>query len=400
LIPTPTSEAELCATLQTIAASGAPIDCQGNGTKRHHGPAVATSARRVSVSGLDAVVAYEPNDLVVAVQVGMRLGELQRRLAAHNQWLPIDPPYADATLGGIIASNSAGPRRLGYGTIKDYILGMRTANATGIVTKSGGRVVKNVTGYDLHRLHVGAFGTLGVLVEVNLKVVPRPDVVGVVVLGFSSLAEAHRRLLEIAASSLRPVALEAVDGVVAQALRRAVCDLPAGQALGLVGVEGTRPVFDRHLRDLNVATQPASSCLVLEGSGAEALWAAMRDLRADAALLDMVVTRVGATPHALPALLDGLALPRAGALGTTAQVGTGLARVVFPADDLAATAEILGVAQEVSARAGGYLIVESAPLGLPRRSRLPWSAGDRPLDRTLRQAWDPERRLNPGRMPA
>jgi glycolate oxidase FAD binding subunit len=404
----PTSEAELCATLQAIAASGVPIDCQGNGTKRHHGPAVATNASRVSVRALDAVVAYEPNDLVVAVQVGMRLGELQRRLAAHNQWLPIDPPYADATLGGIIASNSAGPRRLGYGTIKDYILGLRTANATGIVTKSGGRVVKNVTGYDLHRLHVGAFGTLGVLVEVNLKVVPRPDVIGVVVLGFSSLAQAHGRLLEIAASSLRPVALEAMDGVVAQALRRAVGGLPAGEALGLVGVEGTRPVFDRHLIDLNVATQPTSSCLVLEGSGAEALWAAMRDVRAgdgtdvdvDIALGDTVVVRVGTTPYALPALLDGLALPRAGALGTAVQVGTGLARVVFPTDDLTATTEILGLAQEMSARAGGYLIVESAPLGLPRRSRLPWSAGERPLDRTLRQAWDPERRLNPGRMPA
>ena len=382
--------------LQTLAASGATVVSEGSGTKRHHGPAAASGAQSINLRGLGAISAYEPNDLVVAVQVGMRLADLQHHLAAHNQWLPIDPPYADATLGGILATASAGPRRLGYGTIKDYILGLRTANAAGVVTKSGGRVVKNVTGYDLHRLQIGAFGTLGVLVEVNLKVVPRPDVASVVMIGFSNRQEAHRRFLEIASSRLRAVALEILDGDAATTLRRTRPDLPEGQTLGIVGVEGTRPVIDRHLRDLNLAALPPSSCSVREGSAAETVWAAVRELRA--AFADTVVLRVGATPHALPSLLSELPLARAGAVGTMVHAGTGIARVIFPADDLAAIVEPIRLSGEIAAGASGYAVVESAPLGRPGRNHLPWGAGTRPLDQMLRKAWDPEQRLNPGRM--
>ena len=393
---TPTSETALCVALQEISAEGAAVVCQGSGTKNHHGPAGATGARAVDMRGLRAVSAYEPNDLVVAVQVGMRLADLQRHLAAHNQWLPVDPPYADATLGGILATASAGPRRLGYGTIKDYVLGLRTANADGEITKSGGRVVKNVTGYDLHRLHIGAFGTLGVLVEVNLKVVPRPDVVGAVVMGFPSLAEAHRRMLEVASSRLRPVALEIFEGAAAAALRRTCPELPASEALGIAGVEGTRPVFERHLRDLNLAALPSSSHVVVQGAAAEALWAGVRDARA--AFDDAVVLRIGARPQALPSLLAALAVARAGAVGSMVHAGTGIARVILPADDLAATAELLRALNDIAGRTGGYAVAESAPLGLRGRQHLPWRADDRAVDQRLRNAWDPGRRLNPGRM--
>ncbi|HEX3697569.1 MAG TPA: FAD-binding oxidoreductase [Polyangia bacterium] len=403
-LASPTSEATLCETLAAMASAGSAVTCEGSGTKRHHGPtAPASAARVISLRGLDALTAYEPNDLVVTAQAGMRLGDLQRHLAARHQWLPIDPPYAEATLGGILATNSAGPRRLGYGTIKDYILGLRTANAAGVITKSGGRVVKNVTGYDLHRLHIGAFGTLGVLVEVSLKVVPRPDVVAAVVMGFADRGRAHQRLLELATSRLHPAALEVYDGVAAAALRRTRADLPAGEALAIVGVEGTRPVFERHLRDLNLGTLPPSAGALLEGSAVEALWTAVQDLRA--LLSDAVVLRIGALPQALPVLLEKLALARAGAVGVMAHVGTGIARVILPADDLAATATQLQQPTAIAARAGGYAVVESAPLGLPGRAQLPWRTagalagdGQPSLDQRLRQAWDPQRRLNPGRM--
>jgi FAD/FMN-containing dehydrogenase len=238
------------------------------------------------------------------------------------------------------------------------------------------------------------------LVEVNLKVVPRPAVVGAVVLGFSDRSRAHARLLEIAAGRLRPVALELYDGAAATELRRARPDLPAGEALAIVGVEGTRPVFDRHLRDLDVAALPPSACAVLEGAAAETLWTAVRDLRARFA--GAVVVRVGALPQALPTLLSRLAPERAGACGTMIHVGTGIARVIVPADDLAATATQLFPSTEIALRAGGYVVVESAPVDSPGRSRLPWGASKNSathdLDERLRQAWDPQRRLNPGRM--
>ena len=123
----PSSEEALCAALAAWSRAGATVACEGNASKRHHGPAVENGARALSTRGLSSLVAYEPGDMVVVAQAGMRFSDLQRQLAAHGQWLPIDPPYAEATLGGILATASAGPRRFGYGTIKDYLLGLRVA---------------------------------------------------------------------------------------------------------------------------------------------------------------------------------------------------------------------------------------------------------------------------------
>jgi hypothetical protein len=141
--------------------------------------------------------------------------------------------------------------------------------------------------------------------------------------------------------------------------------------------------------------------VVLDGSATDRLWGAVRDLRAagDASLVVRVATR----PHDLPALLARLALPRLGALGATIHVGTGIARVWLPADELNASAAQLLPLQARATETGGYLIVESAPLAAPGRARLPFSANanveTQPLTDRLRQAWDPKGLLNPGRMP-
>src|SRR6185295_18925680 len=171
-VPTPQNEQEL----SDLVRAGSPIHVFGSGTKRHHGAAAAGTGTSVCLRKLNRITEYEPGDLVVTVQAGTKLTELQAELAKRHQWLPLDPPYADATLGGILATNSSGPRRYGYGTIRDHLLGTRTMGADGVVTRSGGRVVKNVSGFDLHKLHVGAFGSLGIVTEASFKLRPRPEI--------------------------------------------------------------------------------------------------------------------------------------------------------------------------------------------------------------------------------
>jgi glycolate oxidase FAD binding subunit len=370
-VPTPQSEQELA----DLVREGAPIQVIGSGTKRHHGPAGPADVRTVGLRKLNRITAYEPGDLVVTVQAGAKLTELQAELAKRNQWLPLDAPYADATIGGILATNSSGPRRYGYGTIRDHLLGTRSVGADGVVTRSGGRVVKNVTGFDLHKLHVGAFGSLGIVTEASFKLRPRPEISAAFVFPCASVSEAHALCLRVYESKLRPVALEALDSRLKH--------LIDGAALAIVGVEGTRPVIDRHYRELREMA-PKLGCM--EGDQAQPLWNALRKL--PDALKDYVRIRLGAKPHELRRLLPDAPL--------WISAGTGIARAdLDPATDLHYTVKRLG---DKAASLGGYVVTESAPLGMQNREKLLWGPGDAALMSGIRALRDPKKILNPGRV--
>jgi glycolate oxidase FAD binding subunit len=167
-------------------------------------PGVAVDTR-----GLNAVIEHAARDMTITAQAGITLNELAKVLSAENQWLPIDVPNPEtATLGGAIAANLSGPRRLGHGTFRDYILGISFVTDDGVEVKGGGRVVKNVAGYDLMKLHTGALGTLGVITQVTLKVKPKPEATAVVTfrVGDAALGPTLDR---IHASESRPMAVEA-----------------------------------------------------------------------------------------------------------------------------------------------------------------------------------------------
>jgi glycolate oxidase FAD binding subunit len=354
-----------------LAREGRPIHSIGSGTKRHYGPAAAESAQTVCLRNLRKITSYEPGDLVVTVQAGARLTDLQAELAKHDQWLPIDPPHADATIGGILATNSSGPRRFAYGTMRDHLLGMRVMGEKGSLTRSGGRVVKNVTGFDLHKLHIGTLGSLGIITEANFKLRPRPEISAAIVFSCASVQEAHTLLLKVFDSKLRPVALEALDGRL-----RHVIDAPA---LAIVGVEGSRPVLDRHVRELQAMGRAMN---LLDG---KLLWDALRD--GPERLKNVVRVRIGARPHDLPQLLPSAPL--------WIQAGTGIARVdLDPAPDVAhRVREWNGKA----AALGGYAVVESAPLDMAGRAGLPWGGPENPLMKAIKEMRDRGRQLNPGR---
>ena len=160
----------------------------------------------LATTRLNSVLEYEPGDLTVTVESGIRLAALQAVLAQHQQFLPLDPPSADrCTLGGIVATNASGSVRLRYGTARNQVLGLRVVHANGTVVKSGGKVVKNVAGYDLNKLYIGAFGTLGIITEVTLKLSPIPAREAMLTTEFQNVQDAVDTGLSIVGSQILPM---------------------------------------------------------------------------------------------------------------------------------------------------------------------------------------------------
>ena len=154
--------------------SGTPLAIEGGGTKRFYGRMPA--GEPLAVGGHHGIVNHEPSELVLTVRAGTPVREIQAALAEHGQWLPFDPPRhaEDSTIGGVVACGFSGPTRAWVGAVRDFVLGSRIVNGRGDVLSFGGEVMKNVAGYDVSRLMAGALGTLGVLLEVSFKLLPRP----------------------------------------------------------------------------------------------------------------------------------------------------------------------------------------------------------------------------------
>src|SRR5262249_6053587 len=157
------------------AAAGTAVYPLGGRTQLDLGLPPSKPGVAIDLTELDHVIDYAARDMTITVQAGITVGKLQTILSDENQQLPVDVPRPDlATLGGALATNASGPRRYGYGTLRDYVIGISVVNDEGQEVKAGGRVVKNVAGYDLMKLYVGSLGTLGIITQVTLKVKPRP----------------------------------------------------------------------------------------------------------------------------------------------------------------------------------------------------------------------------------
>jgi glycolate oxidase FAD binding subunit len=170
----PADAGELGDVIRRAAADGHGLFPVGGRTQLHLGLPPSKPAIAVDMTAFDRVIDYPARDMTITVQAGVTLRKLKATLAAENQRLPINAP-AGATIGGVIATNASGPLRHGYGTLRDYVIGISFMTDDGQEVKAGGRVVKNVAGYDLCKLQIGALGTLGIVTQVTLKVLPQPE---------------------------------------------------------------------------------------------------------------------------------------------------------------------------------------------------------------------------------
>ena len=201
---------------------GATIFPRGNGTKLEIGGIPKKVDIILSTGRLNRIRDCDCDNLTLSVESGMTLKEVQKRLAGEGKgyFLPLDPSYTDkATLGGIVATNSSGPRRLLYGTARDMIIGIKTIFPNGDIVVSGGKTVKNVSGYDMSKLLIGSFGTLGILCEMTFKLLPLPEKEATLLIPFTNLDKANDFIHEIVHSQFIPASIETLNGVTVKKMK-------------------------------------------------------------------------------------------------------------------------------------------------------------------------------------
>jgi len=321
----------------------------------------------LDLSGLDRLVEHSAGDLTVVAEAGVRLADLQAQLGETRQMLALDPPGAGATLGGIVSANASGPRRLRYGTCRDLLIGISVVLADGTIAQAGGKVVKNVAGYDLGKLYTGAHGTLGVVVSTTWRLHPLAPARCVVTLDLDDVASAEPLVAALRQSTLTPTAVELIG--------------TAGGAARLV-------VLFESIAE-SVADQ-AKAAVALLGGG-ETSDEVPGDFGHRPGNADDVLLRLAFVPAALPDVLT--ALPDGTAVA--AHACSGVAYAAVPASEAADTLPTLraGISQY-----DGSAVLLRAPTGV--RDRLDhWGpVGDSlELMRRVKERFDPDRRLSPGR---
>lgn len=271
--------------------AGQPLAIVGHGSKRAIGHRMATNAV-LDLSALNAVTSYEPNELILTVQAGAPLGEIEALLTTKNQEFAFEPmntavllgtPAGEGTIGGMIAAGLAGPRRVKAGAARDHLLGVAAVSGFGESFKAGGRVVKNVTGYDLCKLVAGSWGTLAVMTEVTLKVMPKAE---------SEMTLVMRGLDEVTAGRAMSAALgspydvSAAAHVPASSLRGVGAltgHAAAGEALTLIRLEGIAASVLHRARTLTADLKPFASVGEIDAEPSRQLWRAIRDVEPFAA---------------------------------------------------------------------------------------------------------------------
>ena len=410
---TPRSADELADALRDAALRSQAIVPWGAGTLQHLGYPPPPGAVALETTALDRIVEYNPADLTITVEAGTSLDTVQAALGQHRQWLPWDPPAPGvATIGGLLAANVSGPLRLGYGVPRDWALGMRVALGDGRLVKSGGKVVKNVAGYETHKLHIGALGTLGVIVEVTFKVWPLPERMNSLVFVCTAREDAVELAEQLRTPPLAPVSLVLLSGV-----QQLLAGQPAGRPkyhLLAVRFAGVGAAVERQQQAAMAAARGAGTATFdLDDEESRLLWkriAAFPAPGSSAALVpgspverQELILRAGARPSAL-ALVLGV-LERLAPPGEAPQIvgyaGTGLAYARWHLPDQADPAAISGWLSALrAALAGeeGYVVVEDAPAALRPYLDL-WGAPPPtlPLMRAIKEQWDPHGVLNPRR---
>ena len=377
----------------------------GGGTRMTLGNSMRRLDAVVDLTGMNEVVAHNPGDLTLTVEAGITLEAVQASLAHHGQFLALDAPLPGrATIGGTLASGGSGLLRWQYGNARDLVIGMKVAMASGAVVKSGGEVVKNVSGYDMARLHLGALGTLGVIGEVSFKLTPLPRQERTIVASFSSIEACLAAGMEVYHSHATPLALAAFDGSVSR--RSGAFD---AQAEYVAAVRlGARPrSLERQLRDCAELFQEAGALDVdtIGADPAARLWRGLADFGWDAETEPLALARVSVLPTALSPLLQSLATDGPGTLqkpSFIAQPAHGGASLFWFEDGEGraeeSVLEAVSGARALVHAAGGRLVIERCPPGVKAAMDV-WDDVGESLHvmRRMKEQYDPGSILNPGR---
>ncbi len=333
------------------------------------------------------ILKYEPRDLTISVEAGVTFADLSRVLAQNRQMIPLDPPFSEsATIGGMLAANTSGPRRRLHGTARDFVIGMKFATLEGKLVQSGGMVVKNVAGLDMGKLMIGSFGTLAAIAVANFKLLPAPTVDRTFLLSFDTLDAALKARDAVLLSVLQPAAVD---------LLNPLASARAGSSGYLIALQfgGNDAVIGRCRRDLS----GLGDSQVLAGDDEARFWDRVRnftphflaELSAElsAEPRDGVVVRVSCT---LSEIRDVMVSFQGPAL---ARAGSGVCYGYFERPDAAAAW------MSASAKNGWKAVIEFAPESAKAHLNLwPAPGGDFEMMKKVKRMFDPHNLLNRGRL--
>ena len=391
--------------VRAAIASEQPLEIIGHGSKRQIGQPMATNAV-LDVSALNAVTAYEPNELIVTVEAGAPLADVMSLIDSKNQQFAFEPvdtapllgTKAAGTIGGMIGAGLAGPRRVKAGAARDHLLGAHAVSGFGDSFKAGGKVVKNVTGYDLCKLLAGSWGTLAVMTEVTLKVMPRPEAERTLVLrGLDDLA-ANRAMTAALGS---PFDISGAAHVPASGLRAEVGGLDRlgspRQAVTLLRLEGILASASHRAASLAAVLAPFGTVEIIEDAASAEVWSAIRDAQPFAAggvLGAWPVWRIVCPPASGGAL--GQALARMSGGDVIYDWGGGLIWAALPPKG---DAHAAAVRQRVEAASGHATLIRATD-EVRRNVDVfhPQASGLAALSERVRLSFDPKHILNRGRL--
>jgi glycolate oxidase FAD binding subunit len=397
---TPTSQAELSRFVRDNAdGDRRPLYPVGGRTLLNYGYPEPAPGVLVSTSALTQVVDYPARDMTITVEAGIRMNQLTEALKKEQQQLPIDVPQANrATVGGIVATNVSGPRRYGFGTLRDYVIGVSAVDAQGRLFKSGGRVVKNVAGYDLCKLLIGSMGTLAIMTQITLKLRPLSEASSFLWASFRSFAEIDDVLQRLNSSQTRPVALEVINS---EAMKQIAAEsrqqIPTTSPILAIGVEGTRRDVNWQIETLKQEITPfkPNELEVLDDQNAIKFRTSLTEFQCVSD--DPLTFQANLLPSDTMEFAE-----RATRLGVAVQAHAGNGIVIGTLSDQAVTVEkaakIVNPLRTFASQNRGNLVVLYCENDWKRHVRV---FGDPESSRLLMQqvkdTFDPQHLLNPGR---
>ena len=402
----PTAAAQVAAVLRCAAEHDLAVIPTGKGTKLATGNPPRRYDLALSLRELRRVRHYEPADLTISVEAGMQFGDFQSLVGCQGLWLPLDPRGgAGSSLGGIVASGAAGPLRQGFGGPRDMVLGLKMATTDGKIVKTGGRVVKNVAGYDLGKLLIGSYGTLGVIVEASLKLYPKPQERATFTLRAATLAVARSLRRAILGSPFDPMRLVLLDSAGMAWATGIDQGLERSEAVVWVEVGGSHRVIERCERELGKIGRDAGAPLArLDANMADAVWGRISNLAGwlweeyrDAIVLKAVLP-IAAGEEFLSAAQQAAVTEHVPA-AVYAQVGVGIVHVCLrPGKGSMEIPRLIARTREAALALGGRLVVEHSPVAFKSEVEAWGVPGDDfEFMRRMKSAWDPKGILAPGR---